>query len=55
VEGARASNDGHRGQVDAVLDGGDLRHKDVKISNAPRQVSPSGGGQCNGEHVRSSC
>lgn len=25
VEGARASNDGHRGQVDAVLDGGDLR------------------------------
>jgi hypothetical protein len=51
VEGARASNDGHRGQVDAVLDGGDLRHEDVKI----RQVSPSGGGQCNGEHVRSSC
>jgi hypothetical protein len=24
VEVARASNDGHRGQVDAVLDGGDL-------------------------------
>jgi hypothetical protein len=24
VEGARASNDRHRGQVDGVLDGGDL-------------------------------
>jgi hypothetical protein len=25
VEVARARNDGHRGQVDTVLDGGDLR------------------------------
>jgi hypothetical protein len=36
VEGARASNDGHRGQVNAVLDGGDLRRESVKISNAMR-------------------
>lgn len=49
MEGARASNDGHRGQVHRVLDGGDLRFR-LAYPRIP-EISICGTPDMHGEHT----